>query len=70
MLNTDGSILAAYIYHFIDNDKYRGLHFKNSYDCNFSPSTNEYQVFEVNNIDDFGSYEYGSKDAVLMYKKR
>lgn len=69
MLNVNGEILAAYIYHFIDNGECRGIHFKNSYDSNYYVFENDYQVFKVNNIDDFGTYEYGSKDAVLVYKK-
>ncbi len=70
MLNVNGEILTAYIYHFIDNGEYRGIHFKSNYDSNYSVFENDYQVFKVNNIDDFGTYEYGSKDAVLVYKKR
>lgn len=69
ILNTNGEILAAYIYHFIDNGERRGIHFKNSYDSNYYVFENNYQIFEVNNVDDFGSYEYASKDAVLVYKK-
>ena len=70
MLNINGEILAAYIYHFIDNGEYRGIHFKNSCDSNYSVFENNYQILEVSNINDFGSCEYGSKDAVLVYKKK
>ena len=70
MLNINGEILAAYIYHFIDNGEYRGIHFKNGCDSNYSVFENNYQILEVSYIDEFGFREYGSKDAVLVYKKK
>ena len=69
ILNANGEILAAYIYHFIDNGEFRGVHFKNGCDSNYSIFKNNYQILEISNIDDYGSKEYRSKDAVLVYKK-
>lgn len=70
MLNVNGEILAAYIYHFMDNGESRGIHFKNGCDSDYSVFDNNYQILEVNNIGDCSSSEYGSKDAVLVYKKK
>lgn len=68
ILSDNGEIVASYIYHYIYNGQFYGIHFKNSIDNNYSVFNN-YPLFTFNHIDDFGNKEFKSEDAVLIYKK-
>lgn len=69
MLKPNGEIMGAYIYHYIDHGHFRGIHFQNNLDTDYSVFYKNYQVIEVATIDDFSLTEYNSRDAVLLYKK-
>lgn len=70
MLNENGEVLAAYVYHYIDDGDFSGVHFKKNVDGDYSVFEEDYQLFQVRNIHDYGTVEYGSKDGILVYQKK
>lgn len=70
LLNDKGEIIAAYIFHYIANKEKRGICFNHIGDYNDSIFEKDYELLEVNNIDENGWIEYGSKDGVLVYKRK
>lgn len=69
LLNDNGEILTAYIYHYINNYEYNGINFKNlgNFDTNILKKL--YCLKKVPHINDYSGIEFESNDAVLIYKK-